>query len=97
MPQALYLCGFLPCAYVQRRTVRNKRSVIPLNGVSRVRIPPPPLFSLAASPPWQHAAAFGFRSQLFPFGPRLAAQKDHCEQRLGLTLMARLRDALAEG
>ena len=38
-----YLSGFLPSDCVRRRTTRNKLCGIPLNGVSRVRIPPPPL------------------------------------------------------
>jgi hypothetical protein len=42
---SLCLCGFLPCDHVQRRSTRNKPSRIPLNGVSRVRIPPPPHLS----------------------------------------------------
>src|SRR5215208_4089191 len=50
IPHSLCLCGFLPSDRAQRCAARNKRSGIPLNGVSRVRIPPPPL----STPAWQH-------------------------------------------
>jgi hypothetical protein len=38
---SLCLCGFLPAERVQRHSARNKPSGIPLNGVSRIRIPSP--------------------------------------------------------
>ena len=59
---SLCLCGFLPSDNEQRRTTRSKRSGIPLNGVSRVRIPPPPL-----------ARRFAPCGTLRPFGPTLVS------------------------
>jgi hypothetical protein len=83
----------------------NESTVIPLNGVSRVRIPPPPPVSTPAAPACQPGASrlsahFGLQRPSLSAvsfsrsGPAVQRTGNHFLRRLGSTLLARLRDDL---
>jgi len=95
---SLCLCGFRPSGRAQQRAARNKWCGIPLNGESRVRIPPPPPLSTPAAPACQHGtsglAALAFSSQLLPFRPRCAAHGNQFLRRLDSTLVDWIRNDL---
>ena len=85
----------------------NESTVIPLNGVSRVRIPPPPPVSTPAAPACQPGAsrlsarfgpakALAFLRQLLPFGPRCAAHGEPFPAAVGFHAFGEAPGRLAE-